>query len=502
VSVKRNIIANYAGQAWTALIGLAFVPVYIRYLGIEAYGLIGVFALLQTWLSLLDLGLTPALSREMARFSGGALGIEAVRDLLRSVEIVGFGVAALVASGIWAGADWLATDWLRAEQLPAGEVAEAFALMGFVTALRFVENIYRGSMIGLQDQVTVNVITSITATARAVGAVAVLAWVAPTIRAFFVWQGVISVVTLIAFAVAVYRRLPATTRPARFSTSALRDVWRFAMGTLVLTMLGFVLSQLDKLILSKLLSLKEFAYYSLAFTIAGAVRLLAQPVDQGIYPRLTELLAGSDERKAAKTYHQGAQYSAVLMGSVAVFLAMFGAEVLSLWTQDSELALQAYPILALLVIGMMVNGLLNGPFYLQMAAGWTGLLIQVNTVLVLVYSPVVYFLSTHFAARGAAVAWLMLNLVYWAIVVPLVHRKLLRQEMWKWLISDVAAPLAAAAIVLAALRILMPTELHSALLIAFLAFTLLVTVGAAALAASHVRAEIFSRLGGRLAWLA
>ena len=57
--LKRNLIANYLGQGWTALMGLAFVPLYIQYLGIEAYGLIGLFAVLQAWLALLDMGLTP-----------------------------------------------------------------------------------------------------------------------------------------------------------------------------------------------------------------------------------------------------------------------------------------------------------------------------------------------------------------------------------------------------------------------------------------------------------
>ena len=67
MSVRRNAIANFVGQGWTALIGLAFIPIYIRLLGIEAYGLVGVFAVLQSWLAILDLGLTPTLSREMAK---------------------------------------------------------------------------------------------------------------------------------------------------------------------------------------------------------------------------------------------------------------------------------------------------------------------------------------------------------------------------------------------------------------------------------------------------
>jgi hypothetical protein len=59
--------------------GLAFIPLYIKYHGIEAYGLIGLFALLQAWLGLLDMGMTPILGREMARFTGGT-GVVNIRS--------------------------------------------------------------------------------------------------------------------------------------------------------------------------------------------------------------------------------------------------------------------------------------------------------------------------------------------------------------------------------------------------------------------------------------
>ena len=46
--LKSNFIANFIGQGWVALMSLAFIPLYIKYLGVEAYGLIGLFALMQT----------------------------------------------------------------------------------------------------------------------------------------------------------------------------------------------------------------------------------------------------------------------------------------------------------------------------------------------------------------------------------------------------------------------------------------------------------------------
>ena len=71
MSLKKNVIANYFGNGWAAIMGLVFIPVYIRFLGMEAYGLIGLYAFLQTALVIVDAGLSPTLSREMSRFAGG-----------------------------------------------------------------------------------------------------------------------------------------------------------------------------------------------------------------------------------------------------------------------------------------------------------------------------------------------------------------------------------------------------------------------------------------------
>src|SRR4051812_47258251 len=73
MSVQRNVLANLVAGGWMGLLGLAMLPVYMHYLGVEAYGLIGFFATLQAWFLMLDLGLSPTLNREMARYSAGRL---------------------------------------------------------------------------------------------------------------------------------------------------------------------------------------------------------------------------------------------------------------------------------------------------------------------------------------------------------------------------------------------------------------------------------------------
>jgi O-antigen/teichoic acid export membrane protein len=136
--LKRNLLANYLGQGWRAVMSLAFVPIYIQYLGIEAYGLIGIFAILMSALGLLDLGMKPALGREMARYTGGTHNEQSIWNLLRSVEIISSVIVTIVAIVIWLISGWLATSWVKVQTLPTPVVAQAFAIMGLIAAIQLV----------------------------------------------------------------------------------------------------------------------------------------------------------------------------------------------------------------------------------------------------------------------------------------------------------------------------------------------------------------------------
>ena len=116
--------------------GFLFVPVYVRLLGIEAYGVIGVFGAFITWLALLDAGLKPTLGREMARMTGGGAEREATWDLLRSVEFLCVGIGALIGLAALSSAHWVASSWVKADKLLPEAIAEAMAYMGAIAGLR------------------------------------------------------------------------------------------------------------------------------------------------------------------------------------------------------------------------------------------------------------------------------------------------------------------------------------------------------------------------------
>lgn len=390
----------------------------------------------------------------MARFTGGSLSAQSIRDLLRSIEVITFGVAVLIAAGITLSADWLATSWLQVEALPSRVVAQAFVVMGLVTAIRFIESVYRSSIVGLQRQVLFNVVNSTMATIRGLGAVGVLIWVSASIEAFFIWQGLVSVVTLVILIATTYASLPRSDRAGQFSLKALCSVWEFAGGMVGITFLALLLTQVDKILLSKLLSLSDYGYYSLAAVVASALYMVITPITQAFYPRLCELHERNDQAGLIDTYHKGAQLVSVFGGSVAIVVILFAENFLRVWTQDTEVAQRTATLLSLLMLGNLLNGLMWIPYQTQLAHGWTRLAIRINIVAVAVMVPAIFWVTPQFGAEGAAWVWVSLNAGYVFIGIHFMCRRILRSEKWRWCTQDVFLPLLVGSMTASALSIL------------------------------------------------
>lgn len=497
MSLKKNVLANYLGQGWTALMGIAFVPLYIEYMGMEAYGLIGVFAILQAWLALLDMGMTPTLSREMARYTAGAHTAQSIRDLLRSLEVICFATALLIGIVIWLSASWLATHWLQAQKLPVEDVAQAISVMGFVVAFRFIESLYRGAILGLQRQVLFNVVNASLATLRGVGVLGVLAWISPTIEAFFLWQGAISIVVIVVLAGVVQRHLPPSERAPSFSRDAIKGVWQFARGMMAITFLSLLLMQTDKVLLSSLLSLEAFGYYTLAASVCGVLYLLVVPIAQSFSPRFTELATRCEAAALTSAYHQAAQLVAVLVVPAALVLMFFGENLLVVWAGNAALAHEAAPLVALLAIGWMFNALMNPPYMLQLAYGWTSFAVWMNVVAVMLLVPAIFLVTPRYGAVGAASVWAVLNAGYVLIAIHFMHRRLLTEEKWRWYLHDIFFPFISAAGIVAVSWMVHPLALSRTSEAVWLFATGTAALGASTMAAPLLRARTLKWIKGQ-----
>jgi O-antigen/teichoic acid export membrane protein len=429
---RANILANLAGNGWAALAQLLLVPVYLDVLGTEAFALVGVWATLQSVANLLDLGLSTTVNREMARRSAGPGDRPAMRDLLRSLEAVYWPFGLLIAAAVFAGAPWLATSWLNAERMGSGELVHSLRLIGVVMALQWPYDLYAGALYGLQRQVEVNVVVAGVATLRAVGGAAVLWFVSPTVQAFFAWQAACSVIQTLVPLLLVWRQIREPGHTPRARTAVLREVAGFAGGVLGISALSALLTQVDKIVVSRMLSLEAFGYYALAGLAASVLSRLVGPVFTAIYPRLTQLVAQGDSAAEAELYQRGTRLIAILVIPPALVLGAFAPAVLRIWTGDAEVAARAAPVLALLLAGTALNGIMHMPYALQLAHGWTALSLRINLAAAVLLPPALVLAARNWGTTGAAGVWAVLNVGYLVVGVLLMHRRLLRREVGRW----------------------------------------------------------------------
>lgn len=495
--LKRNIVANLVGRAWTAVLGLAFVPLYIRFLGMEAYGLIGFYATLLAVFSLLDMGLSTTLNREMARRSVEKDGAQDMRDMTRTLEMVYWVLALVIACSVALLSAVIAERWIKASELPPSTIRAALIAMGIAMALQFPFALYQGGLLGLQRQVLLNGILVTMATLRGGGAVLVLWLVSPTIQAYFAWQIAVSAMQLAVSAWFLWRSLPRGTGRARFSRGLLAEVWRFAAGIAGISASAVLLTQLDKVILSKILPLEMYGYYALAATVAGSLMLIATPIFTALFPRFSQLVALRDDAGLAQLYHSASQVMSVVLLPAAAVLVFFAPELLLAWTRDLKVTGNTHVLVSVLVTGSALNGLVTVPYALQLAHGWTRLGLCVNAAAVVVLTPAIVLMASRYGAVGAAWVWVALNTGYLLVMVQIMHRRLLKAEKLRWYCRDVGMPLVAALVCAGAGRWLVPAHLPLAHALASIAGIAAVAAVAAALAASEARGWLLGRLGMR-----
>jgi len=115
--IRNNLIANYAGKIWVGIINLALVPLYIRFMGIESFALVGFYVTLQSLLVLFDFGLSTTVNRELARSSSLPGQEQEMRNITRTLEIVYWSIAVMIGIGILLLSPLIASYWLKADTL-------------------------------------------------------------------------------------------------------------------------------------------------------------------------------------------------------------------------------------------------------------------------------------------------------------------------------------------------------------------------------------------------
>ncbi len=439
-AVKTNIAANFIGRIWASLMTLLFVPLYIQFLGVEAYGLVGFYASLKAVSSIFDFGLSTTLNREVARHTGSLEGQCFVSDTIRSLEVVYWLTAMVIFVFVGMGSPLIAGKWIKASSFSPEMLTWVVVIMGGVLALQFPFALYMGGLRGLQKHVHLNGIHVFAGTLRSVGTVIVLWKISPTIHTFFLCQALVALVETVLTMACFWRLWPGRFLKASFRLENLRSIWKFAAGITMIGVTGIALSQMDRLILIKTIPLETFGLYSIALAAATGIQsVIVYPISNAVFPRFSQLITDGGGRRLAAFYHKSSQLVSLLILPAGVTIIVFSREILELWIRNQEIANGAGTMLSILMAAYAINSIGIIPQMMQLASGWTKLTATYNALAVIALVPAVAWASSSYGARGAATVYLFLFISYLGVVVPLMHRRILKGEFRRWLMEDVGA---------------------------------------------------------------
>lgn len=423
-SLKFNILASYVSQIYLVIISIAILPIYMKYMGAEAYGLVGFFAMLQGLFSLLDFGLTPTISRQTAQYNAGAESALGFRQLFRSLSVIFFGIACLGGGLLFYFNHYIAEHWLKLENLAMSDVLFCLQTMAICVALRWMTGLYRGVISGFERIVWLSVSNIVIATLRFPGVLLYMYYFGFTIKSFFIFQLIVAVLEFVILALKANILLPKlnSSKIIGWSLQPVKPLLSFALTIAFTSSIWVLLTQLDKFVLSGILPLSEYGYFTLAVLVAGGILQIGTPISSAIMPRMARLQGERKYYELKVVYVGATEFVAVVVVTAGIILAALAQPVLYVWTGDAVLAQKAAPILQLYALGNAILTLGAFPYYLQYAKGNLRLHFIGNLITAILLIPVIIWAAKNYGAIGAGWAWVLIQLTYLLLWVSYVHK--------------------------------------------------------------------------------
>ena len=463
--LRTNILANLIGSGWIALLTLVATPIQIHLLGVEAYGLVGLITVLQIVFATLDLGLSASVTQTIA--SDRSEGRKESAALTNSVGTIYAAMAVVIGALLWLTAGWIATRWLKPHALDQQTVLTAVRAIGIYVAFRWPISFYSGVLNGIQRMDVLNMVKAGAATLRtAIGIALIVA--SPKIDLFLEWFAVSALIELIAFAIAAHWLVRELRFTPTISLPAIKSVWRFSLTMAAVAVLSMAITQMDRLFVSKMLSLQQFGYYSLAYTAGIAISLLQTSVNNAALPSLAEAASHGTPELAAR-YDKVSELTSFAVALPCALLVFFGGDILRVWV-NQDAALNAGPPLAFLAIGFFINAAVSSAYLSTVATRNASIPATVNAIGAVLYAPLLFGLIKMWGPIGAATGWAIFNASYILTFVPTVHRKVLRETYAPWLLHGLVIPAATAGAAVGAMKFL--SDLFGMTLITWAGFLL------------------------------
>jgi O-antigen/teichoic acid export membrane protein len=399
--VFRNLLFNLTGQALIALLGFWGTRLVFHQLGDESLGILYFALALNTVLTpLIDLGVSATVVREVARHRN--TDQEYVVRLSRTGTLFYWCSYALLAVAIWLTAPWLVSRWIHLKTLDPAVAVRALRFLAMALLLILPRSLYSNLLRGIERMEFTNLIEVGTIAVQQGGTIVVLMCGGGLVEitycylASFVLSNIIYILTVARLF--SWRAI----LPGFFGDVIWQNLsFMFHMGAY--TLLAVIQMETDKVLLSKLVAVGLLGFYGVAHTMVSRVSRIPGAAYTAAFPNLSALFQDRDRAGFMRQYRR--LQDLVCYGMVPIFAGViFAARPLFTYLLDARAARILLLPTALLCLGWYMNGTLNMPAAVSLAADRPDIGAKQNLYALFIVTPVTALLIWKWSLVGAGLS--------------------------------------------------------------------------------------------------
>lgn len=393
MSLSRNTTYNLVGAIIPVVLSLVTVPIYLKLVGPERYGVLAIAWLLLGYFGLFDLGLGRSTSFRIASQRDGTREARSETFWAALTVNVGMGLIGglllLLAAGFFFGHAFKMSAALRPE------IMASVPLLACAVPISTLTGVLTGALQGREKFLETNMVSTISTALFQLLPIAVAFWVGPHLLPLL---SAAILARVIAILVLGYRCYVEFCRglPRRVNKTEVVALLKYGGWVNLTSLLGQALVMIDRFMIGAVLGAKAVTIYTVPLQLAQRIQILPGALTNALFPRLS----------AAESQAQGLADTAlrtlIALMSLPVLGAIFIIEpFLRLWV-GHDVGGQSGPVGRIVLIGFWANSFAMISFIRLQTSGRPDLVTKSILAQLPVYVAVLYFALTHFGFIGCA----------------------------------------------------------------------------------------------------
>lgn len=432
----------YYSQIIIGITGILVLPFYLKLFDLQTYGLIATFAAIQTFIGLLDLGITSTIIRQINHFRAKSIDLRTITVIysffVNTVLILAILSFALIFTFL------LISNKYNFMFLDQQQYAQMMLFISVAICLRWVSLIDRAILQSYSAIRLLSIINIIVVMTRHLGCIYVLYLLEPSIEKFIVYNVCISIFELLIVHINTLKvKEFSWIKILRYDDikSIVAPRLYFMLSSGLISVLWIISSNIDKFITSMVLNLEQFGKLNVVLTASAVIIFLSVPISRIKLPELNLRYSQNLNHVTDKLLIKDTLDYALLLFPIGFVGIIFSHELFIFWISDSEITADIAKIfVGYCVYNMLV--ILNIPIYQTLhSLEKLKRLVKFN-VFTLVLSIVILCIALKFFSYSVTpVALIMVQIIYMAVLLPIIFKKDLGLSYWNWLKNVIFKPI-------------------------------------------------------------